>query len=362
MQPRGLGQRLVPAHRPRRRVGLAAAAARRGPGMVDEVQHAPSRRGAGNRHRGREGRRHHDPELARIPVQADFRQLLMLQRHAVGLPRQDRGGLRANPGAGDAEDARLRRPVPDRAHALLQVAALGHGLRDALERALRPQRGQAQGRALAAARAEVVDLGIKIGRGPGSGRVQRRGEEKQGGHEANAGFAYDNAQTPRGPAAYRVPIMDRKPLAGAALALLLYCSGVPAQILVMPPTAFEAHEFLASTFQRYRIDYVVWYGAGTRDNYRGRTEFYGGRDCLSELGTGRANRAFAVDWSRVSSVAMSGADAIYVSGQLIRAAQNPDARDYANFHLYFPNAKVARSVSNAFEVLRLACQRSSKFG
>jgi isocitrate lyase len=69
-----------------------------------------------------------------------------------------------------------------------------------------------------------------------------------------------------------------------------------------------------------------------------------------------------VDWSRVSAVQMSGADAIYVSGQLIRAAQNPDARDYANFHLYFPNAKVARSVSNAFEVLRLSCQRSSKFG
>jgi hypothetical protein len=156
--------------------------------------------------------------------------------------------------------------------------------------------------------------------------------------------------------------MHRKPLVGAALALSLCCTSVPAQVFIMPPTSFEAHEFLAATFQRYRIDYVVWYGAGTRDNYRGRTEFYGGRDCLSELGTGRANRAFAVDWSRVSTVQMSGADAIYVSGQLIRAAQNPDARDYANFHLYFPNAKVARSVSNAFEILRLACQRNSKFG
>jgi hypothetical protein len=156
--------------------------------------------------------------------------------------------------------------------------------------------------------------------------------------------------------------MDRKAFFGAALALLMWCTSVPAQVYVMPPTAFEAHEFLASTFQRYRIDYVVWYGAGTRNNYRGRTEFYGGRDCYSELGTGRANRAFAVDWSRVSAVEMSGADAIYVSGQLIHASNNADARDYANFHLYFPNAKLARSVSNAFEILRLSCQRSSKFG
>jgi hypothetical protein len=157
-------------------------------------------------------------------------------------------------------------------------------------------------------------------------------------------------------------MVDWKNFIVGALALFLFSTGAPAQVYVMPPTPFEAHEFLAATFQRYRIDYVVWYGAGTRDNYRGRTEFYGGRDCHSELGTGRANRAFAVDWSRISSVERSGSEAIYVSGQLIRTASSPDARDYANFHLYFPNAKVARSVSNAFEVLRLSCQRGSKFG
>lgn len=149
---------------------------------------------------------------------------------------------------------------------------------------------------------------------------------------------------------------------GAALALLL-CAGTASGQGYGPPapTLAEAHEFLASTFQRYSVRYVVWHGAGTHGNSRGRAGYYGGRDCTSEVGTGQSNRAFAVDWSLISRVEKSGEDAIYVSGQLVRAAQNPDARHEANFHLYFPDAGVARSVLNALEMLRSSCQRRSRF-
>ena len=81
-----------------------------------------------------------------------------------------------------------------------------------------------------------------------------------------------------------------------------------AGIGTMPPRRCRdarAHAFLASTFQRY-----------------------------------------AVDWSLVSAVELSGAEAVYVSGQLMRVAQNPDARHYANFHLYFPDTRLTRSVAS----------------
>jgi hypothetical protein len=149
-----------------------------------------------------------------------------------------------------------------------------------------------------------------------------------------------------------------------AAALFLCCANVSAQNYSPPATVAEAHEFLGSTFQRYSIGYVVWHGNGLRDNRKGRVEYYGGRDCYSEVGTvypGSTSRAFAVDWSLVSGVEMSGAEAIYVSGQLMRASQDSGGRREANFHLYFPNASVSGSVLHALEFLRSSCQRRSKF-
>lgn len=150
-------------------------------------------------------------------------------------------------------------------------------------------------------------------------------------------------------------------LAGAALAFSLCCSSASAQVNAPMPTLAEAHAFLANTFQRYSVDYTLWYGGGTRDHYRGRVLNYGGRDCFSQMDTGLANRAFAVDWSLISAVELSGAEAVYVSGQLLRVAQNPDARHYANFHLYFPDTRLTRSVASAFALLRASCQQQSRF-
>ena len=146
-----------------------------------------------------------------------------------------------------------------------------------------------------------------------------------------------------------------------ALLLLLCWASASAQNYAPPTTVAEAHEFLGSTFQRYSIGYVVWHGGGLRDNHQGRAGYYGGRDCFSEVGTGQSTRVFAVDWSTISSVQPSGAEAIYVSGQLLRASQDSGHRHEANFHLYFPNAGVSRSVLHAMEFLRSACQRHSKF-
>lgn len=146
-----------------------------------------------------------------------------------------------------------------------------------------------------------------------------------------------------------------------ALALLLGAANVSAQEYGPPATIAEAHEFLGSTFQRYSIRYIVWHGGGLRDNRQGRAGYYGGRDCYSEIGTGQSTRVFAVDWSLVSQVERSGAEAIFVSGQLMRASQDASSRREADFHLYFPNAKVSRSVLHAMDLLRSACQRHSKF-
>jgi hypothetical protein len=128
-----------------------------------------------------------------------------------------------------------------------------------------------------------------------------------------------------------------------------------------PPSANEAHAFLAETFQRYAMGYVVWYGGRTTQNHRGRAGYYGGQDCHSEFGIERSGSAFAVDWSMISSIEISGTDGIYVMGQLARPAQHAGGRHYTNFHIYSPDARVSRSVWNAFEVLRSSCQRRSRF-
>ena len=83
--------------------------------------------------------------------------------------------------------------------------------------------------------------------------------------------------------------------------------------------------------------------------------------CYSELGTEQGGRAFAIDWSVISAVNFSDAAVLYVSGQLVRAARDPGAWHYANFHLYFPDAKLTRSVSNALALLRRSCERRSRF-
>jgi hypothetical protein len=155
----------------------------------------------------------------------------------------------------------------------------------------------------------------------------------------------------------------RRRLAGAVLALFLCAAQASGHALAQeyapPPTLAEAHAFLADTFNRYSIGYIVWHGA--RGSARGRAGYYGGRDCLSEIGTGSSRRAFAVDWSLISAVERSGPDALYVIGQLVRPVDNPEGRRDANFHLYFPNAAVSRSVQNAFELLRGSCRQRSRF-
>ena len=144
-----------------------------------------------------------------------------------------------------------------------------------------------------------------------------------------------------------------------ALALMLCCANAFAD--GPPPSANEAHDFLAEIFQRYSMGYVVWYGETTTSNSKGRAGYYGGRDCYSEVGDRRSNRAFAVDWSTISSVQSSGADGIYVMGPLERTVQRWNGQPYVNFHIYSPDAGVSKSVQRAFQVLRSACVKRSRF-
>jgi hypothetical protein len=146
---------------------------------------------------------------------------------------------------------------------------------------------------------------------------------------------------------------------GFAFALLLCCANAFAD--GPPPSANEAHDFIADTFQRYSIGYVVWYGGKIGDNSRGHAGAYSGRDCYSEVSDERSGRVFAVDWSTISSVQPSGADGIYVMGQLVRPAQYGFGRRYSNFHVYSPDAKVSRSLLNAFQLLYGICQKRSRF-
>ncbi len=147
-----------------------------------------------------------------------------------------------------------------------------------------------------------------------------------------------------------------------ALGLLLCATGALASPDDgRPATVADAHEYLAGIFQRYAVGYVLWYGPGHRDHYRGWATYYGGRECLSEVGSNPANRIFAVDWSMIYAVQPSGGEATYVVGQLLRPAQFAGYRHYTNFHLNLPDAKLGRSVTNALEFLRASCQRRTKF-
>ena len=146
---------------------------------------------------------------------------------------------------------------------------------------------------------------------------------------------------------------------GFALALMLCCANAFGE--GPPPSANEAHDFLTEIFQRYSMGYVVWYGGSATSNYQGRAGYYGGRDCYSEVGDRHSSRAFAVDWSTISSVQSSGADGIYVMGQLAQPARRWNGQPYANFHLYSPDARVSRSVLHALQVLQNACVKRSRF-
>jgi hypothetical protein len=146
---------------------------------------------------------------------------------------------------------------------------------------------------------------------------------------------------------------------GAALALLLLC-GAHAAAQEPPPSPNEAHAFLSDTFRRYSMVYVAWRGPRTSDNDHGRAGHYGGRDCGSEIGQAQGGRAFAVDWSTIASVEVSGDNGVYVMGQLMRPAQ-AGGPAYTNFHIYAPDAAVSKRVLNAFALLRSACAQRSRF-
>ena len=183
MQPGGSRERVVPAHRRRRLERPVAAAARRGARAVDEIEHALSRRLRGHRHRRRERRGDHDPELALVQVNADLCQSGVLQLRAITRPCQDSFGARVDPLARDVQGARPGRPVAVLLFALLQVGALRQVTGDALERGLRLQRRQVfRGRAIASAGAQPVDRGVKIARRC----IQRHGKQQQAGKDPGA--------------------------------------------------------------------------------------------------------------------------------------------------------------------------------
>jgi hypothetical protein len=128
------------------------------------------------------------------------------------------------------------------------------------------------------------------------------------------------------------------------------------------PTVAEAHEFLADSFQRYPVTYVVWYGGNYGDNYRGRVASYTGDQCHSELRSARGSAlGYAIDWSVISRIQTSAPLEIYFSGQIFRNPQSDGDKHFSSFDLYYPDFKVRQSAFNAFEVLRNSCQRTSKF-
>src|SRR6185503_20629351 len=152
------------------------------------------------------------------------------------------------------------------------------------------------------------------------------------------------------------------PVYAAALALMLCGTGtLGAMNDGRPPTVADAHEFLRDVFTRHAIGYVLWYGPGARDHYRGWTLYYGGNGCASEFGGNVSDRIFAVDWSMIHSVQTSGGQSTYVVGQLLRPAAFAGGPNYSNFHLNMPDSRLARSVTNALEFLRAACLRRTKF-
>ncbi len=150
--------------------------------------------------------------------------------------------------------------------------------------------------------------------------------------------------------------MDKSALAAVALVFSLNAS---AQYIVVPvPTLEQAHQHIAYTFAKYQVKYLVWYGPGLRDYYRGYAAYYSGAGCMSEFGSDPATRAFGVDWSKISSVRTPGGDIVYAAGELVRASSG---KRLTGFHFYLADSRTAKSVSNALEVLRSRCIERSIF-
>lgn len=152
--------------------------------------------------------------------------------------------------------------------------------------------------------------------------------------------------------------MEKTALA-AAFALSLCAAGAQAQYAVAPvPTVDQAHQHLAFMFAKYQVKYLVWYGPGTHDYYRGYGAYYSGSGCTSEFGNDPVTRAFGVDWSKISQVRDVGTGIVYVGGELVRASSG---RQLRGFHLYLADTRSGRSVANALEVLQTACAQRTIF-
>ena len=152
----------------------------------------------------------------------------------------------------------------------------------------------------------------------------------------------------------------RKYLSGTGLALCFGCMNAfgadPA------PTVAEAHDFLTGMFQRYAVKYVVWYGNAYDDNYGGRVASYSGNECRSELRFGEDSaRAYAIDWSVISTIANAGPREIYFTGQIVRTPHKDGDRYFGGFQLDYPDTTLPKSAFNAFELLRRSCKKTSKF-
>ena len=176
MQPRGLGKRVVPAYRLRRIERPAAAVARRCARLVDEVEHALRCRLLGHPHQRRKRLRHHDPDLARVQVNADLCHRGILQLLAVALFCQHPCHLCADPVTAEPKGVGTCRPVPGRLQALLQFISSRKISGDALERGLWLQRRQFfRDGAIAFTGAQPVDRSVKIARR----RIETDGKQKQ---------------------------------------------------------------------------------------------------------------------------------------------------------------------------------------
>jgi hypothetical protein len=151
-----------------------------------------------------------------------------------------------------------------------------------------------------------------------------------------------------------------KSLIGGGLALFL--CGMNALADEFVPTVAEAHEFLADTFQRYPVSYVVRYGPDYGDRYKGWVAAYGGNDCHSQLRPGRGSApGYAIDWSVIASIQTANPSEIYFSGQIFSDPPADGDRYFSSFDLYYPDPGVRQRAFKAFEVLRKSCRKLSKF-
>lgn len=154
-----------------------------------------------------------------------------------------------------------------------------------------------------------------------------------------------------------LPGMDKFALVAAALVLAM--GSASAQYTATPvPTVEQAHQHIGRMLGKYQVKYLVWYGPGQHQYYKGYVSYYSGNGCMSEFGSHPETRAFGIDWSKISSVRTPGGDVVYAHGELVRASSG---RRLTGFHLYLADTRTAKSVWNALEVLRSSCVERSIF-